>query len=289
MTPILDAHQHLWDLTRLRLPWVGGEGPLARSFVMGDYLREAEGLGIVGTVYMEVDVAPEQREAEADAAMELCASPDNPMRGAVVRGDPAAQDFPEWAARLARPPCAPYVRGVRQVLHGALPAGYCTQPAFIAGAQLLGEMGLTFDICIRPGELADAARLLDACPDTRFILDHCGNADVRADASARESWRRGVADVAERPNVACKVSGIVASALPGAWGPEDLAPIVRQCAEAFGPDRLLFGGDWPVCTHAASLREWVEALHQIVDDWPVEEQRKLFHDNALRVYGLPEA
>jgi predicted TIM-barrel fold metal-dependent hydrolase len=146
-------------------------------------------------------------------------------------------------------------------------------------------MGRSFDLCMRHAELPDAAKLLDACPETRFILDHCGNPDLRT--PARERWRKDIADVARRPNVVVKVSGIVASARPG-WTPEDLAPIVTHTLDVFGPDRVMFGGDWPVCTAAATFKQWVEALRAIVRERPREQQRKLFHDNAVRFYALED-
>jgi len=171
------------------------------------------------------------------------------------------------------------------VLHGdGTPPGYCLQPEFVRGIRLLGELGLSFDLCLRAAELPDGARLVDACPGTRFILDHCGNANVRA--ADRSEWERDLSDFARRENVVCKVSGIVASARPGEWTPQDLEPIVRHVLRAFGPDRVMFGGDWPVCTLAATYRQWVEALRWIVRDLPEAEQRKLFHDNAVRFYGL---
>ena len=89
-----------------------------------------------------------------------------------------------------------------------------------------------------------------------------------------------------RPNIVCKISGIVASARPGAWTPDDLAPIIRHCLAVFGPDRVMFGSDWPVCTLAASYRQWVEALRSVVSDRSEAENRKLFHDNAERFYAL---
>ena len=108
--------------------------------------------------------------------------------------------------------------------------------------------------------MLDAAKLIDACPDTRFVLDHCGNADVQA--KDRSQWQRDLAAVAERKNVVCKVSGIVASAKPGQWTADDLAPIIRHVQKVFGPDRVMFASDWPVCTLAATLPEWVDcALH----------------------------
>lgn len=279
--PIIDTHQHLWDLARFRLPWLDGGGPLATSHTMEDYLREAAGLDIVQTVYMEVDVAPEQRAAEADYVLDLCRRPDNPMAGAVIGGRPDADDFAETIARFARDS---HIKGMRQVLHGGTPPGTCLNEAFVHGVRRLGEAGLRFDLCLRAGDLPDGARLAEMCPETRFVLDHCGNPD--AQASDRSAWQRGIEAVAKRPNVVCKVSGIVASAKPDAWTPDDLAPIIRHVADAFGRDRIFFGGDWPVCTKTATLRQWVEALQIIVADWSEADQRRLFHDNAAAFYGL---
>src|SRR5262249_22052278 len=121
---------------------------------------------------------------------------------------------------------------------------------------------------------------------TRFILDHCGNGDVRSKDLTQ--WKKDLAEVAKRKDCVCKVSGIVVNAEPGKWTAADLAPVVTPTLEGFGPDRVLFGGDWPVCTRAATFKQWVEALKAIVKDRPAEEQRKLFHDNAVRFYGLPE-
>jgi L-fuconolactonase len=280
--PIIDTHQHLWDLTRFRLPWLKESKTLARSFLMDDYLKAAEGLGVVKSVYMEVDVEPAQHRAEADYVIDLCRRRVGPLIGAVIGGRPASDGFLD---DLVRYKDEPTIKGMRQVLHGAgTPPGYCLDPKFIRGIRLLGERGLSFDLCMRSGELRDAAQLVDACPGTSFILDHCGNPSVRAkDLTA---WRSDIARLAERKNIVCKVSGIVASAAPGPWTPDDLAPIVNHVLSAFGPDRVVFGGDWPVCTLAATLRQWVEALREIVRDRSEIERQKLFSDNALRVYRL---
>jgi len=133
-------------------------------------------------------------------------------------------------------------------------------------------------------ELLDAAKLIDTCPDTRFVLDHCGNAKVQA--KDRRQWEKDIAAVAKRKNVVGKVSGIVVGARLKEWKPEDLAPIVKHTLEVFGPERVMFGGDWPVCTKTATLRQWVAALRSIVSDRPRAEQKKLFHDNAIAFYGL---
>jgi predicted TIM-barrel fold metal-dependent hydrolase len=287
---ILDTHQHLWDLDRFRLPWLKKAPSLAKSFRPEDYRTATAELGkianlpakIVKTVYMEVDVEPTQQVAEAEYVLGLCRRADTPTAAAVVSGRPASAAFADYLARFKD---SAYVKGIRQVLHvDETPPGYCLEKDFVRGIRLLGERGLSFDLCMRAKELPDAAKLIDTCPDTRFILDHCGNADVRA--KDRSQWEKDIAAVAKRKNVVCKVSGIVASAKPGKWTAEDLAPIVKRTLEVFGPDRVMFGGDWPVCTLAASFRQWVEALASIVAGRPAAEQCKLFHDNAARFYGL---
>ena len=280
MIPIVDTHQHLWDLDKFDLPWLSGGGPLAKSHLMEEYLEAAQGLNIVRTIYMEVDVDPSQRAAEAEYVLDLCGRDDNPMVGAVVGGDPSDAGFEAYARRFA---ANPHVKGFRQVLHGAQPRGYCLRPEFVQGVQLLGELGMCFDLCMRPTELTDGAELADRCPQTRFVLDHCGNPDVKS--SDLSQWTRHMIEIARRNNVVCKISGIVASAPPG-WTAKDLAPIIRLTARVFSPDRIMFASDWPVCTLAATLRQWVEALQTIVADWPESDRQKLFHDNAVRFYGL---
>src|ERR1051325_4290128 len=217
MLPIVDTHQHLWDLKRFRLPWLSGGGPLAKDHMPDDYLREASGLNVVKTVYMEVDVAPEQHVAEAEYVLELCQQPDYPMIGATIGGRPAEAGF---AAYIARFEGNRYIKGVRQVLHGGTPPGFCLSPEFVQGIRLLGDKGLHFDLCLRSAEISDGAKLAELCPDTRFVLDHCGNENVQA--TDHSAWKRDISAIAERPNVICKISGIVASAKPNAWTAEDL-------------------------------------------------------------------
>jgi len=283
--PFLDTHQHLWDLDRFRLPWLDGGGPLARSHRMADYQMAAAGLNLAASVYMEVDVTPDQQALEAEYVLELCRRDDNPMVAAVIGGRPASDDFGAYLDRLRD--CAE-VKGVRQVLHVAeTPPGYCLSPTFIRGVRHLGERGLSFDLCLRSNELLDGARLAEACPETRFILDHCGNANVQS--KDRSQWQRDIEQIARQSNVVCKISGIVASAKPDAWSTDDLAPIINHVASEFGPNRIFFGSDWPVCTLAATYRQWVEALQTIVAGWPAENQRKLFHKNAVEFYRLAGA
>jgi L-fuconolactonase len=284
MIPIIDTHQHLWDLGRFKLAWMtSGEEPLGKNHLPADYARAIEGQNVVKSVYMEVDVIPEQQAAEAEYVLDLIHKGETPMVAAVISGRPNSDKFRTYIDRFKR---EKPIKGIRQVLHAtSTPAGYCLDPAFIKGIQYLGDSGLSFDLCMRSAELLDAAKLIDACPGTRFIVDHCGNEDVRAKDHSR--WKSDLATVAAKGDrVVCKVSGIVASAKGAPWTADDLAPIVNHVLDTFGPDRVMFGGDWPVCTLAATYRQWVEALKSIVKSRPDADQRKLFHDNAVRVYGL---
>jgi len=296
--PIVDTHQHLWDLRKLRLPWLKSAGHLNRNHLMSDYLKAAEGLGVVKTVYMEVAVADDDLVKEAEYVIDLCRRKDNPMVAAVIGGRPAAEDFREYITRFKD---SPYIKGVRHILPGGKQQGLWAESALVKSIRLLGELGMSFDLCMPPQRLPDAAKLVDACPDTRFVLDHCGNADPLAfrrpaggktDAKTRpphhdpQQWHRDIAALAKRKQVVCKISGIIAQADKDHWKPEDLAPIINHCLEVFGPDRVIFASDWPVCTRVASLRQWVDALEQVIAGRPETERRKLLHDNAVKFYGL---
>lgn len=282
--PIVDTHQHLWDLSRFRLAWVEEGDPLARSFVMDDYRKATAGLNVVKTVYMEVDVVPAQQQAEADHVTAVCREGQTSMVAAVVSGRPGTDGFAKYARQFKG---GKYVKGVRRVLHvPETPAGTCLVKEFVRDIRLLGDLGLSFDLCVRAPELPDMDKLVGECPDTRFILDHCGNAKVEERGKEREQWRKDMSRIAGRKNLVCKVSGIVASAKPGKWSDDDLAPIINHTLDVFGPDRVMFGGDWPVCTLAATYRQWLGALQSIVKGRPEGEQRKLFHDNAVSFYGI---
>ena len=286
--PIVDTHEHLWDLTKFHLPWTTGSEELGKSFVTKDYLAATQGLNVVKSVYMEVDVEPRQQVQEAEYVIDLCQRKDNPMVGAVISGRPASNEFRAYIMKYKN---SPYIKGVRQVLHGpSNPAGFCLDKQFVKSVQLLGELGMSFDLCLRSGELGDGEKLVAQCPRTRFVVDHCGNMDVTVtDNDARQIWMDGMKALAQHDNVVCKISGIVVTAKPN-WKPADLEPNMRFSMETFGPDRRMFAGDWPVCTLRASFKQWVDALKEIVHgmNMPLADQKKLFHDNAVKFYSLKD-
>jgi L-fuconolactonase len=291
---IIDTHQHLWDRRVLKLPWLDAAPDVLRhDYVTSEYVKAFEGLN-VKSIYMEVDVAPSDHIKEADGIVKQCREGNTPTIAATIGGRPASHDFESYVKRYAG---NGIVKGLRQCLHGdGTPAGLCLTKDFVRGVHILGKHGLNYEITIRPGELADAAKLVKQCPDTPFVLDHCGNGDPKAfnpKLAPKEprkitanDWKRGIDAVAACPGVMCKISGIVAFVPPGQWHAEDLAPVVNHCLDAFGPDRVVFGGDWPVCLLGSRVRGWVEALDQIVASRPFKDQRKLWSGNATKFYRL---
>lgn len=289
LIPMVDTHQHLWDLSKFQLRWLSP--PLDRSFTTKDYLEATQGLSVVKAVYMEVAVPPGQRLQEAQYVIDLCRQPGSVTCAAVIAGSLAEDGFEQYVMQFKG---SPYIKGVRG---GFSSAQQMSDKRVIQNLHLLGELGMRFDLNVAPASLADAAQLVDQCPDTRFVLDHCGNADPvaffwagrtlpRPAQHSSEQWKRDIGKLAAKGNVICKISGIV-SRVPGTpLAAEDLAPIINHCLDAFGPDRVVFAGDWPVCLRGMPLRDWVGLLKAVVAHRPQQDQRKLFHDNAVKFYEL---
>ena len=294
--PLVDTHQHLWDLSNQTLPWLkGSPDVLNRTYWLAEYAAATQGLNVVQAVYMEVDIHPDQQRQEAETLIGICRKGGSPTIAAVISGRPASEDFSEYIRSFRT---SPEIKGVRQVLHSeATPKNYCLQPQFRKSMELLGELGLSYDLCMRPEDLGDGLILARSTPGTRFIVDHCGNGDPESFLSDKvrksppkhepEKWRADISALADCDNVICKISGIIASAPKGVPFVESLAPLINHCLKEFGPDRVVFGGDWPVCLLGATYREWVTTLRAIVADRPIADQKKLFHENARRFYGFP--
>lgn len=285
---IIDTHQHLWDLKRFRLPWLDGAGPaLNRTFLAEDYLEAARGLNVVKAVYMEVAVEKGQRQREAEWVIDLCREGKTPTVAAVIGGSPEDEDFGRYIRQFND---NRYVKGVRSAVDPEIKR----RDAFLRGVRLLGELGMSYDLLTGPQGLSSAADLVKECRDTRFILDHCGNVDPTVyrtnppaeAAETRRTWEGGISRLAERQNVVCKISGVLEAGQPGRAGADEVAAVVRFCLDRFGPDRAIFAGNWPVVNRGGSLRQWVEVLRKIVGGPDGRLSRKLFHDNAMRFYGL---
>lgn len=280
--PIIDTHQHLWDRSKFQLDWIAKGSVLDRDFLPADYAEATKGLGVIQAVYMEVDVTPAQHAKEAEYVSDLCRHKTGLTRAAVISGRPNSDDFAEYLDQFRD---NPYIKGLRQVLHaGSTPAGYSLTPEFQAGIKELGKRRLSFEICLREADLGDGVKLARECPDTQFVLDHCGNPNVKQKPAY--SWLRSIEDLAKQPNVAAKISGVIAGADPKKNIEEQLSPFVNHVWDAFGPDRVVFGGDWPVCLMGGTYATWVQTLRSIASHRSRTAQENLFHKNARRIYRL---
>jgi len=291
---IIDTHQHLWDPALISPPWLESAAATIRGkHYLAEYAVATAGLKVTA-IYMEIDVATADLDREAEQVIALCGDKASGTVAATIGGRP---DSPGFADYVKRHLASGKVRGVRQVLHGGgTPAGHCLRPEFVSGIRFLGEQGLHFDLCMRPKELPDGVALAQQCPETRFVIDHCGNADVKGfhrsfqihDGPVEptaDDWKRSMEALAELPNTICKISGIIAR-LPSGANTDALAPIVDHCLDTFGPERVVFGGDWPVCLLGGALRTWVDGLAEIISSRPEAEQTALWAGNAKRFYRL---
>ncbi len=273
---IFDTHLHLIDRSRLSYPWLASLPPLDRDWDLDSYAVTAARVGITDVLHMEVDVAETDIDAETGWIADLMARPGSLLRGAISAARPELEGFEGWLDRVDRR----VVRGVRRVLH-VVPDAVSQDDRFRRNVRKLGQAGLPFDICMLQRQLSLAVELVDACPDTTFIVDHCGVPDIAA--GSFDDWAASITRLAERPNVNAKLSGISAYG-PSDWTLRTLQPYADHLIQAFGPQRVVWGSDSPVCTLQSSLPEWVATSQALLAGLSVTERSLVLHDNATRLW-----
>lgn len=294
MMNVIDTHVHVWDLDHYRLPWLDGEGPvLKRTWAPGDYVADQatdHGYHVEQAVYIEVDMAPEERPRENELACQMVSDPGCIYGGACISGD---MTIPEFDAYITEWGAKPQIKGVRQVLHvpSAKP-GTCLEPQFLANVRRLGELGLVFEGCLRCPELRDLETVAKECPNTTIVLNHMGivDADIMGEVNPSEeerayqdAWKRNMALLGRLDNVVCKVSGLNPMK---PWSTENLARSVDVALDAFDADKVVFASNYPVLNIAMTFDEWVCAMLTITEGLDAADREALFAENARRVYGL---
>lgn len=272
---LVDTHLHLVYKSRFSYPWLEGAPPLNRDWKAEDYFAEAAPLGVDAALHMEVDVAEPDMEAETRFVAGLHPR----IVGAIAPARPESPEFPSFLDRLR---AIHGVKGIRRILHTS-PDELSQSALFVDNVKRLGTAALPFDLCVLARQLPAGRDLVARCPGTQFVLDHCGVPDVAG--KALDPWRDEIRKLAELPNVAAKISGIAAYAGPN-WQVEDLRPYVEHVIECFGWDRVVWGSDFPVVTLTGNLTRWVIAIREIVSGASTQEQARLFHLNAERIYKL---
>lgn len=271
---ILDTHLHLIYPDRFSYPWLSNEPAINKAWTLEDYFAEAVPLGIESALHMEVDVAPTDMLAESEFVLSLPR-----IAGAIAACRPENPAFVDQIERLSE---HAHVKGVRRILHQA-PDDLSQSDLFVENIRHLADYDLSFDLCVRDDQLPLGQMLAERAPDVTFILDHCGVPDVLG--RGIDPWRANITRIAKLPNVYAKVSGIVAYAGPD-WSVGTIRPYVEHVIESFSWDRVVWGSDHPVVTLTGSLTRWVDATREIVAGASADEQAKLFHANAERVYKV---
>ena len=210
------------------------------------------------------------------------ASHDRRVLGAVVclpieRG-------PAIEGEMARVAKLKTTRGVRRLIQNQPDPEFMLKPGFLEALRLLPKYNLSFDACIFHPQAANTLKMMRHCPEVSFVLDHIGKPAIKAGLS--DPWRSHIREMAALPNVVCKLSGVTTEADHNTWTRDQLRPYIDHVIECFGPDRILYGGDWPVCELAGSYLQWLSTLDWATTGLSPADKRKLFRDNAIKTYRL---
>ena len=276
---IVDTHLHLIYRDRLSYPWLARVPSLDADFTQETYAREARRLGIVAALHMEVDVAESDIALETATVEGLAAEEGSLLVGAIASCRPESPDFPAYLDAVR---ANPFVRGFRRVLH-VVPDEVSEGALFRENLRRLAGTGLNFDLCVLPHQIEKAVALADLAPDVSFVLDHCGVPDIKG--GGFDVWKGPVAEIARRPNVTVKLSGIPAYGSEN-WTLEDLKPYFAHVAEAFGFHRMVWGSDWPVCTLGGGLSTWIGATQALLSGIGLEDKRRVLAENARRLWKV---
>jgi L-fuconolactonase len=271
----IDAHVHFWDPAALTYPWLDGVSALGRPFLPRDYPDDVQAM-----VFVEANCAPGESAREVDFVERLAAAQPR------IAGTVAYVDLLDEARRtgaLDHLSGVTRVIGIRHNIQGT-PRGTCLDRRFVRGVEEVGRRGYPFDLCATADQLGDVAALVERCPETQLVLDHCGKPDIRNDAFS--DWARALERIACFANVSCKLSGLLTEARADQHDVRSLWPYVEHAIACFGAPRLLYGSDWPVVTLAGDLALWRSLVEQFTSHWPAADRQLLFADNAVRLYRL---
>ncbi|MFI1704980.1 amidohydrolase family protein [Streptomyces griseoruber] len=278
---VIDAHHHVWDLSVRDQDWITGRelALLRRDFLLADLEPEARAAGITATVLVQtIDVAEETSEFLA------LAQDSDLVAGVVGWTDLTSPDVTRALAALREGPGGEYLVGIRHQVQGEPDPRWLVRPDVLRGLAAVAEAGLVYDVVVRPHQLAAVQEAAQLLPGLTFVLDHAGKPAIAS--GELRPWADAVRLLASLPNTVCKLSGLVTEADWDQWSVEDLRPYADTVLDAFGPRRLMFGSDWPVCRLAATYAEVIAAAGELTAALHPAERHEVFAQTALRTYGL---
>lgn len=275
----IDAHQHFWKFDPVRDSWITDEmAVIQRDFLPDDLQPLLAENGLDACVVVQ----SVQSEAENTFQLENAAKHDF-IKGVVGWVDLQAENVEESLSYYSQ---FPKMKGFRHVLQGEADRAFMLRPAFKRGISKLKQFGYTYDILVFPDQLRYTSEFIGAFPGQLFVIDHLAKPQIKN--KNIKDWKKGIVAVAEHENVYCKISGMVTEADWEHWKNEDFIPYLEVVVEAFGPKRIMFGSDWPVCQVAASYHQVVALVKDYFSSFTLNEQALLFGENASSFYRLQQ-
>lgn len=273
----IDAHQHFWLYAPETHDWITTDmALLRRNYLPEDLAPELKKADYAGCVAIQAA----QTEAETEFLLQLAAG--NPfIKGVVGWVDLRAENAVERLNYFAR---HPLFKGVRHIVQSEPDVNFLLQPAFLKGISFLQPLRLTYDILIYPQHLPVAAQFVCLFPEQKFVLDHLAKPSI--EKGERQPWARELKELARQEQVYCKLSGLVTEADTKYWKTSDILPYLDIALEAFGPDRLLIGSDWPVCRLAGEYSAIMRLVEDFITCLSSAEQANILGNNAIRFYNL---
>lgn len=277
---ILDSHHHLWDYDAQQYPWIPVGSPLEQSYSLDDLAQHS------GDCDVQATVAVQARQTLEETDWLLSLADANPLCKGVV-GWVALQDETIGDV-LDRYADEPLLKGVRHVIQDEADPAFMLRPAFLNGLQALSKTRLTYDILIFGHQLPNITKMVDALPsDMPLVLDHIAKPVVDPDAGKfDEQWARDFAELAKRPNVCCKLSGMATEVRGDEWDAQTLRPYFDHALKCFGPGRLMFGSDWPVALLKTDYSRWVATVLDAIAPLSATEQEQVMYTNAASFYSI---
>lgn len=281
MIALFDTHQHLIYPDEARYSWTDASAQFAgKAFTITDYLAASAGLNIEASLFMEVAVDDPDIERETRFMSGLAAEPCNRISGLVASCRPeVGAGFDAWLEKASQFG----IVGYRRILHVGADAVFQSE-VFRRNVRKIGAKDLVFDLCCRAGQLPMARDLAQACDNTQLVLNHCGNPDIAG--GGFDAWQKDLSALAEMPNVACKLSGLLGKCSPGKADYATILPYVSHVIDAFGPDRLVWGSDWPVCNPAGGIDTWVHITRQVLASLSAAQAQEIASGTAKRLYRI---
>ena len=280
MIKLLDTHQHLVYRDVASYSWCKDIPPLADdNFTIEDYISLTQGLGLGGTLFMETGVDDPDYKNEAKYIHALSKNLNNGIKGLIVSIRPEDDTFDGWFEETLEMG----VSGYRRILH-VMPDETSNAQTFIDNIKKIGKVGKPFDICYLPTQLSVAYDFAKSCDETNLVLNHCGVPSIAT--GEIDQWSKDIKRLSELPNVTCKLSGLMAYCAPGTSSQEIIQPYVDHVLECFGPNRMVWGSDWPVVNLGKGIQEWIAVTRNILSKLSEDEATAIANGNAQKIYKV---